>query len=224
VKRKWDLSLIKDWRVAGSAGVLAGFLVGLLVFGRPWGLPADWGDIPTWLLVLLGAVAGWAALDQLRILQGQVKEEVERNAQRDKLIDEQLKEAEARAVSEQRRQAEGVELRFRGSVAFVLNQSPRPVFDIACSVMSRAALDIVARADKAGAAFDAIVAPHPPGTEQLELVPPESGWRWAALRPRASCGFIFEGLATAEDHVTVVWFTDDAGLRWQLDGNMHDVR
>jgi hypothetical protein len=49
VQRKHDWSWLRDWRVSGFAAVslLAGFLIGLGVFGKPWGLPPAWG-IPTW--------------------------------------------------------------------------------------------------------------------------------------------------------------------------------
>jgi hypothetical protein len=72
---KWtpDVSLLKDRRVIGlSAGCLiAGFLAGMLIFGSPWHLPPNWGDIPSWLLVLLAAVGGWFTLSQLSIQRQQ---------------------------------------------------------------------------------------------------------------------------------------------------------
>ena len=57
-------SLLKDWRVQGliDLGILAGFLVGLLVFGEPWHLPPDWGDVPTWLLTAGAAITAWYAM------------------------------------------------------------------------------------------------------------------------------------------------------------------
>lgn len=75
MQRRWDFSWLKDWRVGAFAGVLAGFLVGMLIFGSPWHLPPAWGDIPTWLLVILAAVGGGVALSQLRIQQRQIKEQ-----------------------------------------------------------------------------------------------------------------------------------------------------
>jgi hypothetical protein len=36
----------------GLLCVLAGFLIGLLLFGSPWHLPPAWGDIPTWLTAI----------------------------------------------------------------------------------------------------------------------------------------------------------------------------
>jgi hypothetical protein len=68
VKRKRDLAWLKDLRVAGLAVtcLVAGFLIGMLVFGRPWHLPPAWGDIPTWLAATAASIAGWIALSQLR--------------------------------------------------------------------------------------------------------------------------------------------------------------
>lgn len=60
VKPRTGFSSLRDLRVVGlSVGcLLAGFLAGLLLFGRPWHLTPDFGDVPTLLLVLLAAVAG----------------------------------------------------------------------------------------------------------------------------------------------------------------------
>ena len=131
--------LLIDWRVRGliGAALVAGFLIGLLVFGAPWRLPPDWGDIPTWLLVAAAAVAGWAGLDQLRILRGQIADEVGRNKKRDELVDKQIAEAERRARSDRRRLVEDVRVTLSGHTGYVLNGSWRPVNDITCKVMSR---------------------------------------------------------------------------------------
>ena len=46
--------LLKTGRVWGLIiiAAVAGFLIGLVIFGAPWRLPPAWGDIPTWLLAL----------------------------------------------------------------------------------------------------------------------------------------------------------------------------
>jgi hypothetical protein len=57
-------SLLRDVRVWGlvGTGVAMGFMIGLLIFGKPWHLPPAWGDIPTWISaiatvgLLIGAV------------------------------------------------------------------------------------------------------------------------------------------------------------------------
>jgi hypothetical protein len=50
---KRDFSSLKDWRVSAVAGVVAGFVAGLLIFRWPGHLPPAWGDIPAWI----GAIA-----------------------------------------------------------------------------------------------------------------------------------------------------------------------
>ena len=85
VKRNRESSLLRDRRVRGLLGLslLVGFLIGMVFFGRPWHLPPNWGDVPTWLLVVPAAVADWIGFVQLRILRNQVAEEVDRNKKRD---------------------------------------------------------------------------------------------------------------------------------------------
>jgi hypothetical protein len=70
--------LLKDWRVRGAAaaGVVAGFLIGLVIFGVPWHLPPAWGDIPAWLLVVLAGAAGWVGFAQLSALRQQITEDM----------------------------------------------------------------------------------------------------------------------------------------------------
>ena len=64
VKRARDFAWLKDLRVITFSGVcvIAGFVVGLLIFGWPFHLPPAWGDIPTWLLALVGGAAGWGGV------------------------------------------------------------------------------------------------------------------------------------------------------------------
>ena len=74
MERKQDLSWLKNWRVLTlwGGGIVAGFLLGMLIFGSPWHLPPAWGDIPTWITgiatagLLTGVIitpiqAAWAA-------------------------------------------------------------------------------------------------------------------------------------------------------------------
>ena len=52
----------KNWgRLILCGGcLLAGFLLGMLIFGSPWHLPPAWGDIPTWVTAVatVGLLAG----------------------------------------------------------------------------------------------------------------------------------------------------------------------
>ncbi len=79
VKRKRDVAWLKDLRVAGLAAtcLVAGFLIGMLIFGKPWHLPPAWGDIPTWLAATAASIAGWIALSQLRGQQEVLRQDAE---------------------------------------------------------------------------------------------------------------------------------------------------
>ena len=229
MKPERDPSWLKDRRVRWAAAgcLLAGFLLGMLVFGAPWHLPANWGDIPTWLLVLLAAIAAWVGFDQLRILRGQVKEEADRNVRRDELLDSQLEEAKARTRSDRRKQAEGVKVRHKDGAAdvsgFVDNESPRPITDVTCKVMSMADGTVIAVPDMRGESFvttGTFAGAVQPRT--LEIAPDEQpGERYLNLLPGRHCRFTFDGLHVDPDHIVVAWFTDDAGFRWQLDEHLH---
>jgi hypothetical protein len=230
------LSLLWDWRVA--VGLAAGFLIGLLVFYEPWHLRPAYGDLATWLLVVVGAVGGFAALRQLRVLQRQVRDEAERNVKRDQLLDRQLTEAAAREKSEQRRQAEDIELvrksrkAFAGTPsypatpayveAYVVNNSRRPITGIICKLMSRADGSILREADEAATAMDLRSDAGDPAdwgaatwgsVTRCDVLAPDSGW-----------GFRFVDLVLADDHAIAAWFTDDAGIRWRLDEMQHLVQ
>jgi hypothetical protein len=55
---------------------VAGFVLAMLIFGRPWHLPPNWGDIPTWFLVVLAAAqGGWFTLSQLLVQQQALREQ-----------------------------------------------------------------------------------------------------------------------------------------------------
>jgi hypothetical protein len=78
-EREKPKPLLKDWRVRGAAaaGVVAGFLIGLVIFGTPWRPPPAWGDIPTWLAVIIASIGGWIALSQLRGQSAVIKRDAE---------------------------------------------------------------------------------------------------------------------------------------------------
>jgi hypothetical protein len=213
-------SWLKDPRVRGAiaGAALAGFLIGLLVFGQPWHRSPDFGDIPTWLAAAFAAFAGWIALHQLGMLREQMAEEADRNAKRDQVLDSQLAEARTRSASERRRQAEGVKTdpapRFAGSSDFaVVNDSGRPIADITCRVISKADGHTIAQARESGI------------EEQLAgrwlVRHPQQVGRVSVLPPGKRCGFNFVEQPRTEDPIRVAWFTDDAGHRWQIDEQQH---
>jgi hypothetical protein len=216
--------LLKDRRVQGliAVAVLAGFLAGLLIFGSPWHLPPNWGDIPTWLLVVLAAAASWVGFAQLGALRQQIAEDALRNITRDKLMDKQLEEAERRQESDRRRLVEDVNMLFNGKTGDVVNNSKRPINDITCKVMSKVDRHVLATPDRCGLASR--VPTGPPSGTWVYRFGTKPACRFETLRPEARCGFAFKDLRPEPDQVLVAWFTDDAGFRWQLDQYLHLVR
>lgn len=221
VKRNRESSLLRDRRVQGLIGLslLVGFLIGMVFFGKPWHLPPNWGDVRTWLLVVLAGVAAWVGFVQLRILRNQIAEEVESNKKRDELMDKQLAEAEARAESERRGLVEDVDVLFTGKTGYVVNNSRRPLNDVTCKVMSKVDRHSLATADGCGE-----VDRGPGGQGWMFLPGAKPVSRFVTLRPKSRCGFTFKDLTREPDQVLVAWFTDDAGFRWQLDQHLHLVQ
>jgi hypothetical protein len=238
VEFRKNLAWMKDWRAAGAAGVIVGFVIGLLLFYAPWHMRPAYGDLATWLLVVLGAVGGFAALRQLGILQKQIKDEADRNVKRDQLLDRQLAEAEAREKSEQRRQAEDIELAhkrtkaFAGNAgsparaayveAFIVNNSRRPITGIICKLMSRADGSVLREADTGGEGVNL----RSEATDPANWVLPRWGsvTRCEVLAPGSCWAFRFDDLVLGDDHAIAVWFTDDAKVRWRLDEMQHLVQ
>jgi hypothetical protein len=226
VEFRISLAWLKDWRAAVVVGAVAGFVIALLVFKWPGRLPPAWGDVPTWILAVFAVLGGAVALNQLSLLREQLAGEARRNVDRDKLLDRQLEEAEARAQSDRRRQAEDIDValiapgrpsQFKGRV---VNNSRRPITGVTCRIMSRAGRNIVATPDETGDMY-----PTADGRDPEFIPRPQPGSRFDTLRPRASCGFNFSEVSSAgPDDILVVWFTDDAGFRWQLDDYLHLVQ
>ena len=223
MKRGPDLSWLKEWRVAGIIGLLAGFLIGLLVFGQPWHLQPDWGDLPTWLLFGIGLVGGVIGLLQFRTFVREQGAEARRNEKRDKLMDRQLDDAERRAEADLRKQAEDVEVTWAQNTGqldgVVVNNSRRPISRVTCKVMSNVDRAVLKMPDQCGERFEVggrggamYFAP------ELKPLP-----EFKTLRPKATCIFTFK-LTRSPDQVFVAWFTDDAGNRWQLDEYLHLVK
>jgi hypothetical protein len=221
VEFRGKLAWLKNWRVAWIVGPLAGFLIGLLAFDEPWHQQPSYGDLATWLLVVVGAAAAWAGISQLRSIREQIAEEARRNVKRDELLDKQLAEADARALTERRRQAEEVEVSWGGqATGKVVNGSPRPVSAVTCKVLSADGRRVLAVPDKAGL-LAAVPLPH--GPVAYAILESEPGPQWEKLRPSERCSLTFTSLQSGDDQLLVAWFTDDAGFRWQLDEYQHLV-
>jgi hypothetical protein len=79
VNLKHVTSWLKEPRAIAFGAVcsIAGFLVALLIFRWPGNLAPNWGDIPTWLAVIIASIGGWIALSQLRGQSAVIKRDAE---------------------------------------------------------------------------------------------------------------------------------------------------
>jgi hypothetical protein len=215
---------------------MAGFVAASLIFGAPWHLPPNWGDIPTWLAVGVATVGGGVALSQLRQQQEVIKGEFERNKDRDDLMDRQRRELQANEESRQRAQAGNVDfdlwlpqaVQVLSSPPFtpaptvilsVENKSARPIRNIVCRIGS----------DDGAQPADGVGSMLQPATNRpayQRLMNPTASQRLPMIRAGERYGFLFhsENPQDVEPHEYVTRFTDDAEVRWKLDGDMRLAR
>ena len=104
MERKRVLSWLKrNWLTLILCGgcASAGFLLGLLIFGKPWHLPPAWGDIPTWITgiatagLLVGAII--TAVYAVKTFRGQAEQIAILRKENDRQADERRR-AQAAAV------------------------------------------------------------------------------------------------------------------------------
>src|SRR5438045_181067 len=107
-------SLLRDRRVQGlvATGAVFGFLIGLLIFGKPWGLPPAWGDIPTWITAIAtaGLLAGAIitavyAIKAFGAQSQQLKDQRELNAKQTRVLELQATELRE-SIDERKRDAD----------------------------------------------------------------------------------------------------------------------
>ena len=187
----------------------------------------QWGDVPTWLAVIVATFGGYVALRQLRQQQKTIEGEIERNKARDAILDGQLREMQDRERSRQREQAERVDLtwdiydpQLARSLIVVINGSSRPIRDIAAVVHTS---DKVSPSVPLGCAeMVAAVVSGPPDGWVMPVRENANGHRrMDALRPEGRAGFVMSlapGALTGSE--ARAEFTDDAGYRWRLTNDL----
>lgn len=235
-RQKVGLGWLLDWRVIAAAAICggAGFFAATLIFQPPTKWHPDWGDFPTWFAFIAAFIAGGAALSQLRGQQRQIDEESARNRKRDELLDAQLAETERRAISSRRQQAELIKLtrlagRRDGEMRCeVVNDSSRPIRDVACRVRLADGLvmpDLFSTPVRfeptwpsRGPALTTLMAADETDTDlatgsYLHLL--------SGASVQARFDLPVKDPAGTYSLPYVIRFTDDARLRWQLDDNMH---
>jgi hypothetical protein len=159
--------------------------------------------------LIIAGVGGWIALAQLRQQQKVIGRELRRGAE--------LEEARLRD------QAAAVDLAWsiksgRETFVRVTNNSHRPIRDLDCRIVS----------DKDG---ELITLPEKAGEMQEKKLQNGSNWvlpdkgvalgEWCnVLRSRGHAGFLMPKPPGSSQRA-LLRFTDDAGLRWQLDNELH---
>jgi hypothetical protein len=200
MNRMPDLTWLRDERVlvAISVATAVGFTAGLLVFGQPWNLPPNYGDVPTWLAVVFAAIAGWVGLSQLRILRRQVAREAfdRRRAQASRVF-VWVKQERSKALSQAQRAGTGQQLPETIVIARITNTSEQPIYDLELTWHEGAALR---------GSVEARGVLMPGKQEDLKRQVPEN------FSP-----------ASRERFGVTLGFRDAAGVRWTVDQDGHLV-
>ena len=215
---------LRDWRVIVLAMACGGvgFLLATLLSDTAWHYAPNWGDIPTWLAVIVATVGGGIALSQLRQQQRVIEGEIDRNRKRDKLLDGQLRELTDMERSRQREQSEAVDVTWNDSPSppgtsfvTVINGSRRPIRELTCLVYpddleTSVTPDYAAEMNPIHYPQEAWVLPPKPQTPRPITDLP-------SLRSQGRAGFIFPVQRIAHPAgVARVEFRDDAGRHWRL--------
>lgn len=228
-------------RVTAFAVLVVGVVIGI-AWHEPNGMALP-DDIRTWVgfaVVIIGAgVALWQLDMQRRQLADQkeiFKGEVERNKQRDALMAGQLLELEQRSLTFERQQAE--EIGFKQSsftaavhgsdpptshqvyLAEVANDSRRPIRNAACRIEPEPG-DSLQAADRAGFYLETAAASSIRFSVPAFLDLSE-GTNIPLIQVGETAAFAFS-VETAEHPKARITarFTDDIGLHWQIDPDLH---
>ena len=167
----------------------------------------DLGDVPTWLAVVAATAAAFVALRALKA---------------------QNRETERQVAALERQQADQVDVRSTPVVATADRAAgqpgKRPLFNRGITVENgsrRPIRDIAARLDSAGDG-QALIEPARTGFVR------DGGTTWGdssvmdLLRARNEGSFYFAVPTNEHPKATIlIRFTDDAGLHWQIDHNLH---
>ncbi len=202
------------------------------------GRPSTWTDVRTWAgfgIVIIGAAIALTQMDmqrrQLRSQQRVLEGEVERNKRRDALLDGQLRELDQRTRTLDRQQAEAIDLRtswtlakapgsdppiqHKVHVAEVANNSRRPIRNITCRIepepgdgmQTPRSVGMYAQSDM------------PQSRARIDL---SEGTHIPLLRADVAGAFAFAAETAAHPKARMTTrFTDDAGLHWQINHDLH---
>jgi hypothetical protein len=204
-----------------KSGLAAVLILALICFAL-WKLwlshkhSVAWGDVPTWLAFVVVLIGLPAALLQLNMQRIQLREQQGELRERQILLERQ----QADRINLTRDYSDSAPESYSTTrhvwMAVVTNDSERPIRDVASRIQlvedgpllsgARIGELVPMEALQAGRAFQDI-----PTTNKV-----------AMIRVNRSYGFAFG--VSADDNPTaqaIVRFTDDAGLHWQLDQDLH---
>ena len=169
----------------------------------------NWGSAPEWGALIVAVVGGWIALAQLRQQQRVITKELRRSAA--------LEEARLRD------QAAAVDLAWsaesgRQTFVKVINNSRRPIRGLDCRIVSEENGGLIALPTRAGEMQEKKL------RQGSNWVLPGNGvapGEWCnVLRSGGLAGFLMLE-PPGSGQRALVRFTDDAGLLWQLDNELH---
>jgi len=183
----------------------------------------NWGDVPTWLAVVVATFGGFVALRQLRQQQKVIEAEIDRNRERDALLDGQLREMQDRELSRQREQADAVDVTWGDSedlpgksIVVVINDSRRPIRIVTAWIYPEKSSAERIQAEY-GEEMHPAVGQYGTDAYLLPAQPEFSHPVVFALRARGRAGFQFPiTKAKCPYGEARVHFTDDAGYNWEL--------
>jgi hypothetical protein len=170
----------------------------------------NWGDAPTWLAVVVASVGGWIALRQLRDQQDVIRRQTI-----------QLERQQAEQIGFSWESAKQVNETIDDPIwmGIVRNDSHRPIRDVTCRIQPGPGQGFDLEAQGVGEIVDVglgsnVSVPvfrHPKLDRRVPLI-------------RAGSRFGFKTTVPVKDHEVarmMVRFTDDAGLHWEVDPDLH---
>jgi hypothetical protein len=216
------------WQALGSLVVIGILVGGYFVFH--WrenrGYHPAYGDVATWLTFLAATVGIPFALYQFADQRQAIKGEFARQRERDELLAGQLKQVDLANRMSIRRQAEGVDFRpdtwrpVKGQdgkgqpifaaeqyLARITNASKRPIRDVSCVIFNE---DTGVRGS-VNQLFACVNG----------ALDPRAGESVGTIRTSEQYGFGFADLCNQDRIQMTVSFTDDAGIKWRLDQDLH---
>lgn len=178
----------------------------------------DLGDLPTWLGVAAASVAGLFVFLQLRSQQQELaRQALALERQQADLVD--LQQFWQSELVPDVVDSSGLTGKEYWHTTEVINDSRRPIRDIAARLKPSPDASLVA---------PVMIARFAAGSETItgrrsrSLIKSYEETNVELARPGAAWSFVFPCIANATDVVsTVIRFTDDVGLHWQIDENLH---